>query len=91
MKKDETPKHYQVYCSITGKEEHFDCARRAGEAFYRTNAKDRPSVFYGNNRSSRKVAGTMIIGDDIVKSLPFESDPDFAEAYLQMQATHPTP
>ena len=77
---------YTIHFSKTGEGQEFDCPVAAGEAFYRANVFDRPSVIRGNNESAQILARTMIVADVLVKSLPFETDPDFTAAFQRLRA-----
>lgn len=76
---------------MTGKTESFDTPQGAAAAFYAADAQERPGVIYGNVRSAQILARTMTIGDRIEKSLPYETDPLFTEAYLALRKKRPGP
>lgn len=78
-------KRYCLYQIFSGVSTYFDDPALAAEAFYSADASERPCVFYGNAVSSRKVTSTMRMGRDFVKAMPFETDPEFADAYIAIQ------
>jgi hypothetical protein len=88
---DSDRRTYQVYCAMTGQGETFDTAEGAAAAFHAAKAEDRPCVIYGEDRAAQVLARTMIIGDELVKSLPVETAPRFTAAYLAVSGKARTP
>lgn len=81
----DTEFRYEVYCSITGTLTNHSDVRSAAAAFYHAAAADRPCVIRSKGRTASTIARTVRIGDQIAKSLPVETDPDFTQTYLEMQ------
>ena len=79
------PKRYCLYQVFSGVSTYFDDPISAAEAFFNADATQRPCVFHGNIRTSRKVTSTMRLGDEFVKAVPFDTDPDFADAYVAIR------
>lgn len=71
--------------------ETFDSPEKAGAAFYWANAADRPRIIRGNERTAQTIAKTMMIGETPTKSLPFETDSAFTEAYQEERAKDAIP
>ncbi len=86
MSNQDRAKYYTIYHPMTGYSTNAVCVAEAAKTFFQANAAERPVVLYGNHRSCRKIAGAMIIGDQFLKWLPFETDPAFTQAYLSLRA-----
>ncbi|WP_282063608.1 LPD7 domain-containing protein [Roseobacter litoralis] len=50
--------------------EHFASAAEAGRAFANADARMRPRVIESSGSSARKLAGTVVVGDEVHKSVP---------------------
>jgi hypothetical protein len=97
---EERATRYSVYSTRTGEAQEFSTSREAGVAFADADAKDLPSVTETDDRGVRRMAGTVGIGDERVKSIPsldsIQSDPtqtasdrEFWGAYHErMQTQH---
>lgn len=77
---------YTLSFAFTDEIESFSSAARAGEAFFHANAEDRPRVIKSDGRSASTIARTIIVGDEIGKSLPLEIDQGFTDGFRQSLA-----
>jgi len=80
---------YTVHRSITGVFTNHASAASAARAYFNASAADRPCVIRMRGRAAGTIARTMRVGDQLVKSLPYETDPEFTDAFLEMNGRCP--
>jgi hypothetical protein len=80
---------YTVHCSITGVFTKHASASTAARAYFNARSADRPCVIRTRGRAAGTIARTMRIGDQFVKSLPYETDPEFTDAFLNINERCP--
>lgn len=81
---------YTLSFAFSDDVQEFTSAAKAGEAFFHAKAEDRPRVIKSDGRSASTIARTVIVGDEIGKSLPLEIDQDFTDGFKRLQLD-PTP
>lgn len=80
---------YTVHCSITGVFTDHASAASAARAYFNASAEDRPCVIRTRGRAAGTIARTLRVGDQLVKSLPCETDPEFTNAFLGINERRP--